>query len=70
MIAGPVYKGRTMKRVTVHDITVDEGETPDDTESRILDTALVAARETRSSLFGWGIEWNGGDVAVVTLHTD
>lgn len=64
MIATGVYRGRTIKSVTL--IEVEES----DTESRILDVALEAARETRSSLFGWAINNNGGPIVTVDLHTD
>jgi hypothetical protein len=60
------YKGRSMKRVLVMDIT------PEHTDEEVLAVALVAAREDKSSLFGWTITPNPDDAthAVVTMHTD
>lgn len=41
------------------------------TDEQVLETALVAARETRSSLFGWRVERNVEEgTASVSLYTD
>lgn len=63
MIAAQVVRGRTVKTVTVAEIH------PSEDDAAVLAVALVAARETRSSLFGWRVEREGSR-ARVELHTD
>lgn len=57
-------KGRTVKTVTV--------EAPENAnDNDVLEAALSAAGENRSSLFGWSINyWPVGEVWTVDLHTD
>ena len=64
MRATSVDKGRTIKTVRVVEISST------DSDADVLAVALKAAGETRSSLFGWDIQyWTGGS-ATVTLNTD
>jgi len=46
-----------------------EGITSETTDE-IVAAAMAAARETRSSLFGWGVRRLEGGAADVALHTD
>lgn len=66
MIVKQVYKGSTVKIVTVTDIA---GES----DVEIADFAIEAARETRSSLFGTHVKRYANkvaDTATVSLYTD
>jgi hypothetical protein len=58
-----VQKGRTEKRVL---LTPETGETLDN----MLDEAIQAANETRSSLFGFSMTHYDGGTTRVTLYTD
>lgn len=64
MIATGVYRGRTVKRVTVIEVE------PEDSDSRILEVAMAKAGETRSSLFGSSITRYDDGIVNVDLHTD
>jgi hypothetical protein len=64
MIVTDVYKGQTLKRVTLADVADDA------TDAELLRVALEAARETRSSIFGWDIARHVDNLATVTLFTD
>lgn len=63
-----VVKGRTMKTVTL------TGMPNDSCEVYALSTALEAARETKSSIFGHRVNFYSDDegiiIAVVELHID
>lgn len=63
---GNVYRGRTIKTVTVAGI----GE--HDRDHDIIDHAIAAAGETRSSLFGATVRHHEDceALATVTLYTD
>jgi len=65
MIAGPVYRGATLKRVALTHVD-------DATDDECLSTAMAAAGESRSSLFGWDVKRHDDTpgTVVVTLHTD
>lgn len=65
MFATGVYKGRTMKTVTIAGV---HGESEDE----VLNLALETAGETRSSLFGWRVTQSKIDCHSfqVELHTD
>lgn len=66
MIASQVYKGSTVKIVTVLDIG---GES----DVEIADFAIAAAHETRGSLFGTHVKRYANkvaDTATVSLYTD
>lgn len=65
MIATDVDRGRTMKTVRIIDVR-------DESDDEIVDLAIAAARETRSSLFGWGVRRYEITPTIVTvnLYTD
>lgn len=62
-----VRKGRTIKTVTI-------AECDGVNDNAVVDLACEAAGETRSSLFGWNVNYFDEDdlgfTAVVDLHTD
>jgi len=60
-----VYRGATLKRVVVRNVT-------DETDDAIIAEAMRAAGESKSSLFGWGVQRHEDtpSTVVVTLHTD
>jgi hypothetical protein len=66
MNATVTYRGRTYKSVQV--------QAPFDADREsVIDAALVAARETRGSLFGINVSTSNGDngfIWHVTLNTD
>lgn len=66
MTAKMTYRGRTYKSVEV--------AAPFDADREaVLDAAMKAAGETRSSLFGWNVSTSNGDHGFmwhVSLHTD
>lgn len=62
MIATVQRRGRATTHVTV------VGHLGDD--ESIADVAMAAARETKSSLFGWSITRHNDVSASVALHTD
>lgn len=64
MIAVGVYKGRTVKRVTIIGVVMG------DLDSEILDLAMDTAGESSSSLFGSDIVKFDGGLVNVDLHTD
>ena len=65
MIVGTVTKGRTMKTVTLQQVMRT------DDERAIVDAALAAAREDRSSVFGTRVDYSSvPGVVTVTIHTD
>lgn len=59
-----VSKGRTVKTVSI--------EAPEDADrDSLVDTACAAAGETRTSLFGWSVQyWPVSRNWSVDLHTD
>ena len=58
------HRGSATTVVVVEEIPQDA------TDDAVLESALVAARETRSSLFGWVVNRNGSPTATVDLWTD
>ena len=58
-------RGSTSKTVRVTGIV--DGR---DDDADVLDLALTTARETRSSVFGWRLEYWGDGTATVDLYTD
>lgn len=59
-----IHKGRTMKEVIFLDAN-------NDTDTVLVDAALAATKETRSSLFGISVQrYRNEASAAVTLHTD
>lgn len=63
---GSIHRGRTFKSITVAGI----GE--HDMREEIIDFAIAALGETRSSLFGWDIRHHIDceALATVTVYTD
>lgn len=68
MRARAIFQGKTMKSAVVEDIPAGTDD------SKVLDIALVAMRETRSSIFGWTVTPSESNrrqpTAVVVVHTD
>lgn len=57
-----ISKGRTLKDVYLTD-------TAGEPDSAVINAALAAANETRSSVFGWAIQ-RTDNTALVVLHID
>lgn len=56
-------RGYATKWVTVADVTTE-------TDEEVIDFAIASARETRSSLFGWGLSRADDGLVTVALHID